>query len=225
MNFGKWIFLSTIVTFLGGEGLRAIQAGLITPAEFGVLAIAYTIAAIAVELPLKLTGSIGLPALSEAGRANPEQAAFVLYKLRKRVLIVSVGIAAVIALASEPIIQILYDPRYHAAGSYVAALTLSNAIALIYSGYLTLLLAQGETRTQLLFNTAASILRITGVVAGFSILKIHGMIIGIGAANLMILFGFWIYLRRLPGPNFKLDGMLLAGLATCAFFTTKLYGV
>jgi len=225
MNFGKWIFLSTIVTFLGGEGLRAIQAGLITPAEFGVLAIAYTIAAIAVELPLKLTGSIGLPALSEAGRAKPEQTALVLYKLRKRVLIVSVGIAAVIALTSEPIIQILYDPRYHAAGGYVAALTLSSAIALIYSGYATLLLVQGETRTLLLFNTAASILRVTGVVAGFSILKIHGMIIGIGAANLMILLGFWIYLRRLPGPNFKLDGMLLAGLAICVIFAAKRYGV
>ena len=85
---------------MGGEGLRAIQAGLITPAEFGVLAIAYTVAAIAVELPLKLTGSVGLPALSESGRADPERTVLVLYKLRQRVLIVSVGIAAVIALAS-----------------------------------------------------------------------------------------------------------------------------
>ncbi len=217
-NFGKWIFLTTIVTFLGGEGLRAIQAGLITPAEFGVLTIAYTVAAIAVELPLKLTGSVGLPALSESGRADPERTVLVLYKLRQRVLIVSVGMAAVIALASEPIIEVLYDPRYHAAGGYVAALTLSNAIALVYSGYLTLLLATGETRTQLFFNAAASILRIVGVVAGFSILEIYGMIIGIGAANLLILFGFWLYFRRLPGPNFRLDLVLIAIIATCAVF-------
>jgi O-antigen/teichoic acid export membrane protein len=215
-SYGKWIFLSTIVTFLGGEGLRAIQAGLITPAEFGVLAIAYTIAAIAVELPLKLTGSLGLPALSETGRANPERTALVLYKLRQRVLIVSVGMAVLIALVSEPVVQVLYDPRYHAAGGYVAALILSNAIALIYSGYLTLLLATGETRTQLFFNAAASILRVAGVVTGFSLLKIHGMIIGVGVANLLILLGFWVYLRRLIGSNFRLDVFLLAIIAACA---------
>lgn len=223
-SYGKWIFLSTVVTFLGGEGLRAIQAGLITPAEFGVLAIAYTVAAIAVELPLKLTGSVGLPALSEAARVNPDRMALVLYKLRQRVLIVSVGMAAVIALASEPIIEVLYDPRYHAAGGYVAALTLSNAIALVYSGYLTLLLATGETRAQLFFNAAASILRIAGVVTGFSLLNIHGMIIGIGAANLLILFGFWLYLRRLPSSNFRLDGVLLAIIAMCALLAFRSYG-
>jgi O-antigen/teichoic acid export membrane protein len=223
-SFGKWIFLTTIVTFLGGEGLRAIQAGLITPAEFGVLAIAYTIAAIAVELPLKITGSVGLPALAEAGRANPDRTAVVLYKLRQRVLIVAVGVAAMIALASESIIQTLYDERYHAAGSYVAALTLSNAIALVYSGYLTLLLARGESRTQMFFNAAASALRIAGVVAGFTMMKIHGMIVGIGFANLIVLTGFWVYFRHLAESNFKLDMVLLATIATSALFASLLQG-
>lgn len=208
-SFGKWIFLTTIVTFLGGEGLRAIQAGLITPAEFGVLAIAYTIAAIAVELPLKLTGSVGLPALAEAGRANPDRTAVVLYKLRQRVLIVAVGAAAIIALASESIIQTLYDERYHAAGSYVAALTLSNALALIYSGYMTLLLANGQSKKQLSFTTIATIFKIFGVTFGFFLFDIYGMIIGIAIANFLVLLILWVHLRRIIGRNFHLDTILI----------------
>lgn len=211
-SFGKWIFLTTIVTFLGGEGLRAIQAGLITPAEFGVLAIAYTIAAIAVELPLKLTGSVGLPALAEAGRANPERAAQVLYKLRQRVLIVAVGVAAMIALASEPIIQTLYDERYHAAGGYVAALTLSNSIALIYSGYMTLLLAIGDSKKHLFFTTIATVFKVFGVILGFLLSHIHGMIVGIAIANFFVLLTFWFHFRGAIDRNIYLDTALLSAI-------------
>lgn len=220
-NFGKWIFLTTIVTFLGGEGLRAIQAGLTTPAEFGVLAIAYTVAAIAVELPLRLTGAVGLPALSEIHRASPERVTLVLYQLRKRVLIASISVAAIIALLSEPIIRILYDMRYHAAGGYVTALILSNAVALIFSGYSTLLLAMGKSRTQLLFNALVTFSRVIGVIVGFFIFGIYGMIIGVGVANIVMLFALWLNLPGISRNNLKLDVILLLMIFTTSVLSYR----
>ncbi len=113
VHFGKWIFLSTIVTFLGGEGLRAIQGGLITPAEFGVLAIAYTISSIPIELAVKITSSIGLPALSEAYRDDPQKLSGMLRKFRVRVLTISLTLVTIVVLTSKILVELLYDERYH----------------------------------------------------------------------------------------------------------------
>lgn len=189
--FGKWIFLSTFVTFMGGEGLRAIQGGLVSARDFGILAIAYTIAAVAVELPLRLTSAIGLPALSEAYREDPEKMVSILQKFRKRMLGASILVSSIVALTSQVIIEFLYDYRYHGAGSYIATLTLSNAVALIFSGYMIYLLASGNSRLHFQFQALASVAKISFLIGGYLIFGINGMLIGIGFANLLILSIFW----------------------------------
>lgn len=188
IHFGKWIFLSTIVTFIGGEGLRAIQGGLITPSEFGVLAIAYTIAAIPIDLSIKLTGTIGLPALSDTYRNHPGRMPMVLHKFRQRTLALSLLLVAAVAFTSEALVQLLYDGRYHAAGAFVVAITLSNSVNLISAGYNNAILAIGKSKIYLLIMLFSAAARIIGLVSGFYIFGLLGMIVGIGIANIAILF-------------------------------------
>lgn len=187
IHFGRWIFLSTIVTFLGGEGLRAIQAGFLTPAEFGVLAIAYTIAAIPIDLSIRLTGSIGLPALSDAYRNRPDRLPEVLNKFRQRTLALSLLMVTAVVFTSEAFVELLYDERYHAAGAFVVAITLSNAVTLIFAGYNNALLALGKSKTYLSIMSFSAVARIIGLSLGFHVFGLLGMIIGIGVANVAIL--------------------------------------
>ena len=205
IHFGKWIFLSTIVTFLGGEGLRAIQAGFLTPAEFGILAIAYTIAAIPIELSMKLTAAIGLPAFSEAYRNDVNRLSDVLHQFRKRVLTFSFVLVAVVAFTSEKLVAILYDDRYQAAGAFVVAITLSNAAALIVLGYNNALLALGKSRTYSWVMTFSTVIRIVGIIAGFQSFGILGMIAGVGTANIITLLVVWPTMYRLRLLDIKLD--------------------
>lgn len=211
-TFGRWIFVSTIVTFLGGEGLRAIQAGLMSPAEFGILSIAYTIAAIAVELPSKLTGSVGLPALSEVYRTNPERIAEVLHNFRKRIVTASLIVTAIIVFISDPLIRALYDHRYHSAGQFVALLTLCNATSVFFSGYSSALLAMGRARSVLNFNFILTFLRISGSILGFYASGIEGMIIGVGIANTIILFSFTIYFRLILNNRYLIDVLSISSI-------------
>lgn len=187
VNFGKWIFLATIVTFVGGEGLRAIQAGFLTTAEFGILAIAYTIAAIPIELSLRLSTSIGLPALSEAYRNDPEKLHERLHKFRKRLLTLSFLLVSAVAVTSEPLIELLYDQRYHDAGPLVVAIALSGAVTLISSGYSNALLAIGKSKDYLGIMTFAAVVRVVGTIVGFEQSGIFGLFIGIGLANILVL--------------------------------------
>lgn len=191
VRFGRWIMVSTIVTFLGGEGLRAVQAGFLTLSEFGVLSIAYMIAVIATDLPTKLTGTIGLPALVEAYRSGPERMARVLLQMRKRVLTIAIPMAVFVALISVPLIELLYDERYHDAGRYVTFLTLSNAISVVFAGYTAALLAMGQSRSYLHVTSFLAASRIVGLVVGFAISGITGMLLGIGLGNLATLGFVW----------------------------------
>lgn len=214
IHFGKWIFFSTIVFFLGGEGLRAIQAGFITPAEFGILAIAYTIAAIPIELSLKLTASIGLPSLSETYRNDPANLPNVLHNFRRRLLLVSFGLVSAVVLTSEAIIGVLYDGRYHTAGAFVVAITLANAITLISTGHDSALLALGKLKIYLWMLVTATIGRIIGTIVGLKIFGLLGMIVGIGIANFLVLLGYWAIMRRLNLLNVSVDVTALMIIAT-----------
>lgn len=214
VHFGKWIFLSSMLTYLGGEGLRAIQAGYVSPAEFGILAIAYTIAAIPIDLSLKLTASVGLPALSEASRNNPESLKRVLGKFRKHVLTLALGLVSALTLVSEPLIEILYDERYHAAGPFVIAIMLSTAVTLILAGYNNALLTLGKSQFYLFVMTATAVGRIFGTILGFHFFGIMGMIIGIGVANLATLAMIWPKMYSLKLLDLKIDMSALAVIAS-----------
>ena len=209
VNFGKWIFLSTVVTFLGGEGLRAIQAGFITPAQFGILAIAYSIAVIPLDLSLKLTASVGLPALSEAHRNNPDNLPNVLRNFRKRLFLLSFALVSAVVLTSEAIVNMLYDARYHAAGTFVVAITLANAMTLISTGYDNALLALGKSKIYLCMMAIATIGRIIGTIIGLKMFGILGMIVGIGLANFLVIPGYWAIMHKLALLNLKLDAIAL----------------
>jgi O-antigen/teichoic acid export membrane protein len=191
VNFGRWVFFSTILAFLGGEGLRAIQGKLITPSEFGILAIAYTIAAIPIELSLKLTGTIGLPALAEVYRNDPDRLSEALYRFRSRTLALSLPLFALVAFSSNAIISILYDSRYHSAAPLVIILSACNAVALIFSGYSNALLAIGLSKTHFATSALTASLRIAGVLFGFYFHGLQGMLAGVGFANVIILFSFY----------------------------------
>jgi O-antigen/teichoic acid export membrane protein len=210
IQFGRWILFSTLATYLGGEGLKAIQGGLLTPGEFGILAIAYTMAGIPNDLAMKLAGSIGLPVLAETYRVAPQNGFAVLRALRKRTLGIAVILSSVVILLGKPIVDFLYDARYHAAGDYLVALALANAIGAVSAGYNSAILAVGKASTYFHLIALSAVLRVAGVATGFEFYGVLGMLYGIGAANLAATAFSWVASNRMRLADIKLDTIVLA---------------
>lgn len=223
INFGRWILLSTVVTYLGGEGLKAIQGGLLSPAQFGVLAIAYTIAGIPNDLAQKLAGSLGLPVLAEAYRRAPESAHKILHQLRQRTLFIALALFAAVACVAEPLISLMYDPRYHAAGSYLLALSIAYALAAVSNGYSSAFLAIGSSSNYFIAMSGATVLRIVFVVAGFEFNGIMGMLYAIGLANFVLLFLVGGIAYRLNLLDIKLDAFSIAIISAFAIAAELLH--
>lgn len=212
INFGRWILLSTLATYLGGEGLKAIQGGLLSPAEFGILTIAYTIAGIPNDLATRLSGSIALPVLAETYRTAPQKAFGILHALRARTLAVSIGLFASVILLAQPLISFLYDARYHAAGDYLASLSLANAVGAVGLGYTGAILAIGKGNSYFSIMSCTALLRIAGVFIGFQVNGIFGMLYGIAISNVLALFIIWIFSIKTGIVDIKLDIYALAAI-------------
>ena len=209
VGLGKWLFFSTVATYLGGEGLRAMQAGLLTPSEFGVLTIAYTIAAIPTELAGRLSGSIGLAALAETYRRNPDRIPQVAKLFRRRMVYFSVFLSSIVIFLGSPAIEFLYDDRYHAAGSFLALMGISAAVNSVQATYSGIILGIADSRYYLIYCILCAIFRICAVYAGFQAHHIDGMILAIAVANIIIYFSIVPIIRNLNVWDFKFDTLLL----------------
>ena len=62
MRFGRWIFVSTVLTFLAGQSDRLVFGKMIPIALFGVYSIASMLAALPTQAVLKLGGAVIFPA-------------------------------------------------------------------------------------------------------------------------------------------------------------------
>jgi O-antigen/teichoic acid export membrane protein len=220
--FGKWIFLSTIATYLGGEGLRAIQAGFLSRAEFGVLSIAYMMSSIPTDLMIRLSNSIGMPVVAESFRTDPAKASAVLSRFRVGMLAASALIFGVLVFGSAHIVELLYDRRYHDAGRYLALLSLSNAVSIIGSGYLSAILAIGKSRDYFSVMLVTAIYRIIAIIIGYGVNGIEGMIIGLGFANLFVLASIYIVVRKINIIDYKVDAfaLIIFGLVGILYFVS-----
>jgi O-antigen/teichoic acid export membrane protein len=125
IGFGKWAFVSSLFTVLALNGDRLMLGALVDPEVLGLFAIAALIVG-AVEGALgRLFSAISLPALSEIARSEPARLREVYYRLRVPGDTVLLFAAGALFMAGELVINLLYDPRYAAAGPMLQVLSLS----------------------------------------------------------------------------------------------------
>ena len=125
LQFGRWVFIASLLTFIAAQGDRLILASWLSAAELGVYTIAFFIATAGKELVKKVMGSVLYPALSQVVRENPHQLKTIYYQLRLPLDSVIMVLAGLMASGGEWIISLLYDERYIDAGWMLQLLSLS----------------------------------------------------------------------------------------------------
>ena len=125
INFGKWIFLSSVVFVLAANGDRLLLGGFVEAKVLGLYAIAMLMVG-AIEGALSsLFMTVSLPALSEIARNDPSRLREVYYKLRVPGDLLLLFLTGFLFASGQLVIDLLYDPRYSAAGGMLQVLALS----------------------------------------------------------------------------------------------------
>ena len=116
IDFGKWIFLSSILNYFAMHGDKLILGKLFTKSELGVYVIAVFVIEAQINLVSRLAGSVIFPAFSQVARKEPQKLREVIYKTRRPLDWFTMIMAGIMITCGSQIIEILYDDRYLQAG-------------------------------------------------------------------------------------------------------------
>jgi O-antigen/teichoic acid export membrane protein len=169
LNFGKWMFLSSILGFLATSGDRLLLGGLISTSELGVYVIAFLLFSSVDQVMSKIFIDVSFPALSEVARERRDSLKSIYYRFFTIAALASYFCSGALMFSGLTFVRVLYDSRYHDAGWILETL----ALAL----------------TTLPFRVAASCLLALGLS------KIYSHLVAVRVVTLFVLtplgFHFW----------------------------------
>jgi O-antigen/teichoic acid export membrane protein len=184
VTFGKWIFLSTLVTFLAMR-LDVFLLGKLVPIDIlGVYSIAWLLAMIPQQVAGRLAETILFPALSESTRRGKEVLSANLQRARCVLLPAAMLGVVGIALLAPAFFYYLYDVRYHDAGWMAQLLMVTVWFYFLHHCAARALLAVGDSRFLAVGNAARLVCAALGCVAGYRLAGLPGFILGVSAGSL-----------------------------------------
>lgn len=146
IRFGGWIFLSTACGFLLMQGDKAILGRYLSLPGLGIYNIGYFLASFPMLLSAAVVGRIFIPVYREVATDASDLARKRLRRMRFGVSAIVFALLAAMALVGMPLVGVLYDARYDAAGAVVVAIACVQLPQMIVATYDQAALAAGDSR-------------------------------------------------------------------------------
>lgn len=180
-KFGRWVFASTILSFLATQLDRLVLGKLMTLAELGLYSIGFTFARVAIQTAGRLSSAVLFPLLARH-RDDPQRMMKLCLAARRTVLWAGGAIGSAFAIGAPFFFGTLYDPRYAGAGVisqwlavYVWAWILSATMDRIP-------LALGRPRELFLANIL-SLCGLAVATAGYAFFRLPGFVLGLAGGS------------------------------------------
>lgn len=195
MDFGKWIVLSTAMTFFATQGDRFIVSHWMVPAELGIFSVAVALGKFPDQVAGSITWRLLFPVYSELKEGATDR----LIKQAMRAELVLFAACAPFILAftlfGNQIIDLMYDNRYHEAGWMLRVLTLGTTFSIFNETLVAMMLAHGDSRkTGLLQAIRVAMLIVVMLIAGFK-WGLVGLVYAIAVAPALFYFVL-LYMMR-----------------------------
>jgi len=178
LHFGRWIFLSTMFTFLALQADKLMLGRLMPIGVLGVYSVALGIIAAATGVFEMLCSRVLMPAMAHISRASEKQVGAALVRAREFVLgVAGIAVANVIWL-SPTLFQVLYRPQYRAAGWIAQLLAMGIWFVLLQRSSQAGLVAIGRSKGLALSNATNFAVTLVAAPVGFYIAELNGFIAG-----------------------------------------------
>lgn len=142
VRFGRWIFISTVLTFVAGQSDRLVFGKLVALDMLGVYYMGVVIAMLPAEALSRLTMQVIFPVYSRV-RERDGNLDGVFEKTRWPIMIMAGWAFAGLLAGGPTAVELLYDPRYQAAGWAVQILSVGGWLLIVGNTYGVALFANG----------------------------------------------------------------------------------
>lgn len=184
-GFGKWIFVSTIITFLVAQGDRLILGGFMSAAELGVYSIAFALAMLPVEALRHLSNSVLFPTYSLLSQRSPEELVSKMRRMRLLLMVGSVPLLATFSVLAYDIIGWLYDSRYAEGGWFLRVLSAGAIPAVVILTSSPVLLARGDSLRFMILQLARAVILVTTALLGGYLWGTSGLVVAVAMVSLL----------------------------------------
>jgi len=161
-SFGKWIFVSTALTFLATQTDRLILGKLISVELLGIYAIAFTLS----DIPRQIIGALGtkviFPVIARSADLPRPELHALIFKQRRLLLMGAAILLSSLVVFGDQFILNLYDDRYDAAAWMVPIMAFGLWHTLLYSTMNPCLLSLGKSS----YGAWGNLLRFVAIAIG-----------------------------------------------------------
>lgn len=199
INFGKWIFPSTVLGFAIAQGDKAVLGKYLTMAELGIYNIGYFLASFPLLLGIAVISRVMIPIYRATTESGPDEIAHAHQRLRRMRAALTGGFLALLVLMAVLgpwLVGLLYDERYEEAGPLVRLIACATIPSLIGLSYDQSALAAGDSRGFFRLTLLRSVLFIALFVAGVHYGGIAGGLAGQAMASVLAYPALALLARR-----------------------------
>jgi len=212
---GRWVFVSSMVSFLGGNADILMLGGLTDPASLGNYVVAFQLINVVQILVSTISGNVVFPAFSEARRDALESLPSKYRRLQLVSDAIVVSASSAFFVAGSAIVTLLFDHRYAQAGQVLSWLAI-GVLGLRYYVVEQLMNAEGNFRLTTLIAIARLVAMVVCAYGGFRLGGLNGAAIGVGLST----FAGWPvslwYRHRTVGTDWRVEAALPVFLAAGA---------
>ena len=195
ISFGKWIFLSTLFTFVIIHADTLIIAKLIDISSVGVYQLAGAFAALMFGVAASLTGKIVYPAIAEASREKIDDISRELDKILQGFMpIVLAGTLFVFAV-SPLFFHYLYREDYHQAGYIAQVMAIMFWLMTVYAILNKLAISFNHPHVAAKVSAGTAVARVALSLLGFYLFGVSGFILGLATGSLLGSFAMLRWLK------------------------------
>jgi O-antigen/teichoic acid export membrane protein len=224
VRFGRWIFISTLLTFAVSQADRLIFAKMVPLGMLGVYSIALTVATVPTTAMRALASRVMFPLFSGAQHKDGEFRD-VFRRARRLHLVLSGWALSGFAGGGAVAIRLVYDSRYYDAGWMLQLLAVAGWCATPEATNSSAALASGQPR----WVAAGNFSKLIGMVAlmplGFYLGGFPGALIGFVASELLRYAASALAAYKLKLPALRQDlgfTLVVAGSSLAAWFSARM---
>jgi O-antigen/teichoic acid export membrane protein len=220
MKFGKWIMISTLITYLALQIDRFMIPKLLDFRWAGLYGIALTLVGMPREVIGRLAHVSLFPLLSRAAEGDPGSVARVLVRARGLILTAALALSLGVILVGPVFVKFFFKQDFHLAGWLTQLASIGGWFILLQATADRALLAQGKTKPLALSNAVNLAVTVIAALAGrwldMTLLKnphgITGFMLGLAAGKLAGHMMIQFEMRKVGMPIIRQDALYTLGL-------------
>ena len=206
VRFGKWLFFATAIGYLAGQASDKLALGKLVDREtLGIYSMAFMLAQLPSSVVTVLIGRVLYPALAQASRQDCSRFGEKLRRARTAIWPPLMLLILGLGFFGPAMFRLLWDPRYHAAGWMLQLMLAVVWFDGLNCSLNAALLARGDSFASAAQNAISLIIGIPGMIVGYSMFELPGLILGITAGRFCAHLALHLMLSARTIPVWRQD--------------------